>query len=311
MLAAGTTVAGAPAITAATANLRVRYRAHPPPPSGRCPCMDAATRPGAAARRAGRSRWIGFAGRAGLAAQGICFGIIGLLSIELAAGGGGKTTDPQGALNALARGGWTRALLVLLCVGFAGYTVWRFAQAILDRGDMGGGISGYFRRGIQLVQGISYAFLTFGAAKTVAGAGSRAGGEKRAAAGILGWPAGQEIVGLVAAVLAVTAGVLVYWALSRRFRESLATEQMGKRTEQVTDAAGIVGLLALAVVCAIIGWFLMKAAVEFDQSSPVGIGGALAKVADAAYGSWLLGITAAGLLVFAAFDLIQARYHKA
>jgi hypothetical protein len=273
--------------------------------------VEVATRPRAAGRRAARSRWIGVAGRAGLAAQGICFGLIGLLAIDLAVGGGGKTSDPQGALNALADHGWTRVLLVLLCVGFAGYTIWRLAQAIFDRGDMGGGISGYFRRSIQLVQGIAYGFLTYGAIKTLVGSGSRAGGEKRAASGMLGWPGGRELVGLVAVVLGVTAAVLVYWALSRRFRESLATEQMGERTERVTMVAGVVGLIALAVVCAIIAWFLLKAAVEFDASSPVGIGGALATLAHAAYGRWLLGITAAGLLVFAAFDLIQARYHKA
>lgn len=262
-------------------------------------------------RRAARSPWVGLAGRLGLGAQGICFGIIGVLAIGLAAGVGGEATDPQGALDALAQHGWTRVLLVMLVIGFIGYTIWRLAQAIFDRGDMGGGISGYFRRSIQLVQGIAYGFLTFGAVKTLVGAGSRAGGEKRAAAGMLGWPAGRELVGLVAVVLAVTACVLVYWALSRRFRESLALEQMSARTERVTMVAGIVGLIALAVVCGIIGWFLMKAAVEFDPHSPVGIGGALATLAHATYGDWLLGLTAVGLIVFAAFDLIQARYHKA
>lgn len=273
--------------------------------------MDVAARPRAAGRRAARSRWIGVAGRAGLAAQGICFGLIGLLAIDLAVGAGGKTTDPQGALNTLARHGWTRVLLVLLCAGFAGYTVWRLAQALFDRGDMGRGISGYFRRSIQLVQGIAYAFLTYGAIKTLVGAGSRAGGEKRAASGILAWPAGRELVGVVAVVLGVTACVLVYWALSRRFRESLDTAAMHGRVERVTMATGIVGLISLGVVCGIIGWFLMKAAVEYDPQTPVGIGGALGKLAHAAYGSWLLGVTAAGLIVFAVFDLIQARYHKA
>jgi Domain of Unknown Function (DUF1206) len=273
--------------------------------------VSAATEATRLGRRAARSRWIGIAGRAGLAAQGVCFGIIGLLAIRLAVGSGGRTTDPQGALNALARGGWTRAMLVLLCVGFAGYTVWRVAQAIFDRGHMGRGISGYFRRAIQLVQGIAYAFLTYGAIKTVAGANRRAGGEKRAAAGILGWPGGRELVGLIAVVLLATAVVLAYWAISRRFRESLATEQMDGRVERVTTFTGIVGLLALGVVSAIVGWFLLKASIEFDPRSPVGIAGALAKVAAASYGSVLLGVTAAGLIVFAVFDLLQARYHKA
>jgi hypothetical protein len=176
---------------------------------------------------------------------------------------------------------------------------------------MGHGPAGLFRRAIQLVQGTAYALLTFGAAKTIAGAGSRHGAERRAAAGMLGWPAGRELVGLVAAVLAVTAGVLVYWALSRRFEESLLTSEMGPRARRVATVTGVIGLCALAVVSAIVSWFLFKAAVELDPSAPVGIGGALGKLAASSYGSALLGVTAAGLVVFCVFDLLQARYHDA
>jgi hypothetical protein len=193
--------------------------------------------------RAARSPWIAAAGRIGLAAQGICFGLIGVLAIGLAAGVGGEATDPQGALDALARHGWARVLIVALAVGFAGYTVWRLAQAVFDRGGMGSDGPGLFRRAIQLVQGIAYGFLTWGAANVLAGAtGAQKGGEKKAAAGLLGLPGGRELV---------------------------------------------------------------------DPSTPVGIGGALAKLAHAAYGRDLLGVTAAGLIVFGCFDLLQARFHKA
>jgi hypothetical protein len=265
----------------------------------------------AESRRAARSPWIGVAGRIGLAAQGICFGIIGILAIGLAVGVGGEATDPQGALHALARHGWARVLLVLLVAGFAGYTVWRLAQALFDRGGMGSSGPGLFRRSIQLVQGITYGFLTWAAVKVLTGSGGSGGGEKKTAAGIFGWPAGRELVGLIAAVLAVTAVVLVYWSLSRRFEESLATERMSEETERVTRATGVIGLISLAVVSGIVAWFLLKAAIEFDPSSPVGIGGALAKLAHATYGRYLLGLTAAGLIVFGCFDLLQSRYHKA
>ena len=74
---------------------------------------------------------------------------------------------------------------------------------------------------------------------------------------------------------------------------------------------GVLGLCALAVVLGVVGWFLLKAAIEFDPSAPVGIGGALSKLAHATYGLWVLSITAAGLIAFAVFDLFQARYHRA
>src|SRR5919201_1802040 len=139
------------------------------------------------ARRTARSPWLGYLGRAGLAAQGVCFGIIGALAITLALDAGGTATDPQGALNALARHGWGTVLLVLLSIGFAGYALWRFAQALFDRGGMGSDFGGLFRRSIQLVQGLCYAVLTIGALKTLLG-GKPRGGEQRAAAGMLGWP---------------------------------------------------------------------------------------------------------------------------
>lgn len=263
------------------------------------------------AGRAARSDWVGYLGRAGLAAQGVCFGIIGALAIGLALGAGGRTTDPQGALNALARHGWSKILLLLLCIGFAGYALWRLAQAIFDRGGMGSDLGGLFRRSIQLVQGLTYVALTVGAAKTLAGAGGKPGGERRAAAGIFGWPGGREIVGLVAAVLIVAAFVTAYWGVSHRFEESLATGQMRRATRRLVSTAGTIGLCALGLVLGIVGWFLLKAAIEFDPRDPVGLGGALAKLAGASYGGWLLGVTAAGLIVFALFDLLQARYHQA
>ncbi|HWJ45928.1 MAG TPA: DUF1206 domain-containing protein, partial [Gaiellaceae bacterium] len=70
------------------------------------------------AERAARSRWIGWLGRAGFAAQGTCFVIIAVLALELAFGSRGRLTDPRGALVVLAEGGWTRVLLVLLAIGF-------------------------------------------------------------------------------------------------------------------------------------------------------------------------------------------------
>src|SRR5690348_7239899 len=114
-------------------------------------------------RRSARSNLVGYLGRAGLAAQGICFGIIGALAVEVAVGAGGTMTDPQGAFDALAHETLSRTLLLLLCVGFAGYSVWRLAQALFDRGDMGSDPPGLGRRAIQLVQGLTYVALTVGA----------------------------------------------------------------------------------------------------------------------------------------------------
>jgi hypothetical protein len=266
----------------------------------------------AVARRAGRSPVVGWLGRAGLGAQGACFVIIGVLALALAVGVGGAATDPDGALVTLARHGWTRVLIVFLAVGFAAYAVWRLSQAILDRGGMGSDAGGLARRGIQLVQGLAYVALTATAISTLTSAHPHhKSGVKHAAAGVLGWPGGRELVAAIGIVFGGIAIGNVYWGLSGRFKESMHVEEMSKRREQVVSALGRIGFFALAAVCAIIAWFLVKAAVQFDPRDAVSIGGALARLARLDYGKFLLGLVAAGLFAYGLFGFVQSRYHKA
>jgi hypothetical protein len=176
---------------------------------------------------------------------------------------------------------------------------------------MGSDLSGLGRRGIQLGQGLIYSGLAASAVRVLFGAHSSSGNQQHPAAGVLGWPAGRELVGLAAAVVLVVGGVTAYWAASLRFKESLATGQMSEATERLVTALGVIGLFSLGVVCAVVSWFLFKAAIEFDPQDAVSLGGALSKLSHADYGSYLLAIVAAGLIAFAVFDLFQARYHKA
>jgi hypothetical protein len=60
----------------------------------------------------------------------------------------------------------------------------------------------------------------------------------------------------------------------------------------------------------IIGWFLIRAAVDNDPKKTVGLDGALQDLARQAYGRFLLGIVALGLLAYAIFRFIEARYRK-
>ena len=266
----------------------------------------------ARARQTARSRWIGRLGRIGLGAQAFCFAIIAVLALALALGLGGGGINPQGAFIELDEHGWTKALLVLVALGFACYSVWRFAQALLDRGGQGSDASGLGRRGIQLVQGLVYVGLTVSAVRVLLG--SRPNGEqsiKRTTAGILGWPGGPVIVGIIGGVFLIIAIVNVYWGLSGRFKESLQLERLDRHEERVLSVLGTVGFVSLSVVFGIIGWFLIKAAVDFQARVVVSLGGALAILAHATYGKWLLGATACGLLVYAAFGFAQVRYHRA
>ena len=98
--------------------------------------------------------------------------------------------------------------------------------------------------------------------------------------------------------------------LRRTFLEELKTGEMSAGTQTWITWIGTIGHIARAIVFALVGWFLLKAAYEFDAKEAVGLDGALTKILQAAYGPWLLGFIAAGLIAFGIYSISEARYRK-
>jgi Domain of Unknown Function (DUF1206) len=249
--------------------------------------------------------------RAGFLARGVIYGIIGILAIKLAIGAGGKTTDQSGAMRTLAHQPFGKVLLVALAVGLAGYSLWRLMHALLghgpERSDSG------FERLAALGSGIAYGAMCAVAVEILLGSGGGSSGSShasKAAAGVLGWPGGTWLVGLAGALFVGIGLYQGYRGLSQDFLKDAKTEKMGSTTRHWYELLAVFGHLARAVVFGLVGIFLIKAAIEFDPSKAVGLDGALAKLAHQSYGSALLGIVAAGLIAFACFSLVEARYRR-
>lgn len=253
-------------------------------------------------RRAARSEWLDRLGRAGLAAQGVSYLLVGVLALKLAFGAGGKATSRQGAFPSLAHDPFGKAVLIGLALGFAAYAAWRLTNALLDRKRRGEDAPGLAKRGGELAKGLLYLGLLWSVVRTLAEGRASGGSEPKQTAGILAWPGGRWIVLAVGIAILGAAGWNVYRGLSRKFEEQL------EKTPDWVKPLGLVGLCARGLVFAVIGWFAVKAAIEFDPQKAIGLGGALAKLQHAPYGGIVLGATATGLLVFAAFCLAQARY---
>jgi hypothetical protein len=258
--------------------------------------------------RAASSPWLGWLARAGLVSRGIVYAIIGVLALKLALGDGGKATNQQGALRTLADQPFGKTLLVLVAVGLAGYAAWRLLRAAVGHGaeqrDSGGD------RVAALASGIAYAILCVSAVKILTGAGSSSGSPKKATGGVLDWTGGPVIVAIAGAILIGVAFYQAHKGIKKKFLEDSKTEQMSPTVERAFTVLGVFGHIARAVVFALIGYGLIKAAIDFDPQKAVGLDGALRKLADASYGPVLLGVVAAGLIGFAAYSLADARYRK-
>jgi Domain of Unknown Function (DUF1206) len=272
-------------------------------------------RPAAEARQKGeqvaRSPQFEWLARAGLVARGVIYAVIGLLAIKLALGdGGGKTTNQKGALTTISEQPFGKALLILTAVGLAGYAIWRLLRAALGHGPEGADDTKERIGG--LVSGLAYGalFITSLSILFGSGGGSSSRGPDKATGGVLDWPAGQVLVviaGLVLIGVGIDQGIK---AVKGDFLDKSKTEEMSEGVERAFTALGVFGHLARMVVFALIGWFLIRAAIDYDPDKAVGLDGALAALGRSSYGPVLLGIVAAGLLGFAAYSIADARYRK-
>jgi hypothetical protein len=248
--------------------------------------------------------------RAGFVARGVIYAVIGILAVKLAVGDGGKTTNQSGALRTIAQQPFGEVLLILVAIGLAGYSLWRLFRALLGHGpeDSDSG----FERLAALGSGLAYALIFVVALEILFGSGGsgHSGSPKQPAAGVLGWPAGPWLVGLAGVVLCGIALYQGYKGVSRDFLDDSKTEEMSPGVRTWITWIGTFGHLSRMVVFGLIGIFVIKAAVDYNPNKAVGLDGALAKLANHSYGSYLLGIVAVGLISFALYSLSDARYRR-
>ena len=199
---------------------------------------------------------------------------------------------------------------MLLALGFASYALWRFSEPFLEDGE--DGVKKYGKWAAWIARGLIYAGLTYGTVKLIvdASAGqSQNAKAHKATAEVLSWPGGTWLVGIAGACIA--AGLYNgYRGVTRKFRDKWKTSEMKPEARKWGTRAGVVGLLARMIVFGLIGWFLIKAAAEYDPKEAIGLDGALQKLAHQSYGPALLAVTAAGLVAYGVFCVVEARYRE-
>jgi hypothetical protein len=246
--------------------------------------------------------------RGGLVARGAIYAVIGILAIKLALGDGGKTTDQNGAVQTIAKQPFGKALLVIVTIGLAGYAIWRLLRAAIGHGpessdDTKDRLDGAW-------SGISYALLCITAVSILIESGGSSGSPDQTTGGVLGWPGGQVLV-VIAGLVAIGAGIEQGWkGLSRKFLEDSKTEEMSESVERAFTALGGFGHLARMVVFTLVGYFFIRAALDYNPDKAVRLDGALTALGQASYGPVLLGVVAAGLIGFAAYSIADARYRR-
>ncbi len=251
--------------------------------------------------------------RAGFVARALTYGLIGGIALALAFGAGSEPAAPnqQGSLTLIARAPLGRLALAAVAAGLLAYALWKLVRAVHGRGPEGGGGSGLKDRVANAAGCVVYLIFFVVAIRVLLhSAGNSSSQPSQAAAGVLGWPGGQLLVGIAGAGLIAISAYQAFEAVRGKFADDSKIGEMNEVGLQVFMAVGLIGLVARALVFGLVGYFLLRTAIEFNPASAVGVDGALAAVHREPYGPWLLGLVAAGLLTFATFSLLEARYQR-
>ncbi|MFY0528256.1 DUF1206 domain-containing protein [Archangium gephyra] len=258
--------------------------------------------------------WMVPLARLGYLAKGVVYAVIGVLAIQVAIGSGGKTTDTKGALSTLAQGSWSKALLAVVAVGLVGYVLWRVVQAWMDPDGKGTGAKGLALRGFYLVSAAIHTGLALAAFRLVLGTGGAGTSGDQSAqswtARLMSQPFGQALVAVVGLVIAGMGVWQVHKAWKEKFRKKLRLDTLRPQQAEWAVRISKLGILARGGVFVLIGGFLVQAALTANPRRARGLDGALEALASQPYGTVLLALTAAGLVAYAVYMAVEARYRR-
>lgn len=252
--------------------------------------------------------------RTGFVAKGVVYGIIGMLTFMAAFNMGGQKAGQMQVLEFLEKQTFGNILLILMALGLACYAAWRFIQAVKDPENIGDDSKGKAKRAGFFCSGLLYLGIGVLAALKAFGSGSGgsgSGSETAQNSSFLASETGLWIIGIVGAGI-IIAGIFQFVKAykndyEKKFNLSSLNDQ--KKRESIEKTARF-GLSARGVILLIIGFFAIQAALDSNPSEIKTTREAFSYLQDSSYGAYLLGLVAAGLVAYAVYMFLMAKYRR-
>lgn len=244
--------------------------------------------------------------RIGFVVYGVMYVVLGWLAAQVAVGDRHHASvSRQGALEELARQPLGTLLLWIIFGGFCALTLWEAATAIGGHRDQEGlkRVVGHLGSAAKAVVFAGFAVST---AKVAVGSQSKSNTEGWTAR-VMRLPGGTVIVGAVGVGVAGYGCYSIVKGLSDRWRKELDPEGKRGRLGLAITVLARAGYTGRGIAFAIIGGFVVWAAVTQDPHRSGGLDQALQRLRGAPFGDVLLIIIALGLACFGAYNIARAR----
>jgi len=249
--------------------------------------------------------------RAGYIAKGSVYGITGVLTFLAAFNLGGQKAGQLEVLKFLDEQPFGNVLLIILGLGLLCYAAWRFVQSIEDPEGIGEDKKGTVKRIAFFISGLIYLGLAAMAIWRVIGSGGSqgSGGSSGKSSSFLATETGLYLLGAVGLIII---GVGIYQFIRiykkdfmKKFDFKSISEE--KRRKTIKNSA-YTGLASRGVLFLITGYFALHAAITSNPSEIKTTREAFSFLQDSSYGAWLLGLVAAGLVGYAVYMFMMAKY---
>jgi hypothetical protein len=254
-----------------------------------------------------KERWLQRFARFGFASIGIVYCLMGILTVLAALGLSTKKGDKSEAFKVVYDQPFGKFLLITIAVGMAGYVTLRLLQAFFDTENKGSNAKGIATRLNYASSAIVYMSLILYAIKLANG--NPGTGDKRQffVSKIMTYPMGEWIVGITGLVIIGVGVYQIYLGLSKRFMKLVKLYRAN--FHDGFEKAGMIGYAARGLVFSIVGYFLVRAAINSNPSEADGTREAF-DFLQHNFGNLLMGIVALGLIAYGIFMFVRARHES-
>jgi len=244
--------------------------------------------------------------RIGYVVLGVVHIVIGAIAVSVATGGGGEA-DQGGAMQQIAQNPAGSLLLFAIAIGLTGLAAWQIAEAFLERDTDAKKRWGHRLKFVGTA--LAYAAIAFTAlVYALGGRSDSSESTQTLSAQLLATPAGVVLLVLIGLGVSAIGIAFIVRGATRAFAKRLALPEGAARRGIV--GFGVVGYIAKGIAVAVTGVLFVVAAFTHDPEKAGGLDSALHSLVELPFGSVVLWIVAAGLIVYGIFCFARARYAR-
>lgn len=196
--------------------------------------------------------------------------------------------------------------IAAIVLGTVAYNLWLLFEAVFDPYELGSTPNGLTERvGIGL-SAFGYAIIVYSGVKVLVGSGGT--GEQKQqllVSEILGWPAGEWLIGSAGLLLALAGLYQIKYVYTGNHQRRLLMDGRSKITRVIVNVLAWTGYFARCAILLVLGWFFLSAAWSSDPAEVgdtdsafdfLGLGGGA--LGDTVFSAVALGTVAYGLFLW-------------